>query len=127
MKPLHLLPLALLLAACGVPRESLDLAHTQAGLATDNLSDAQVAAALRAQADHWQGMAQLVDRRQLGGILLVDRRFIDLVHETAAEATRLRALMDADHDDPALRRELLAAFQKLWTQAEQYLSDGGTP
>ena len=128
MKPHHFLPVAvLLLAACGVPRQSLTLAHDQAQLPAEDLSNAQVAAALRAQADQWQNLATLLAQRQLGGILFVDRRFIDRIQQTAADAARLRALMDANQDDPALRRELLATYQKLWSQVEGYLSDTPKP
>ena len=128
MKPHHFLPVAvLLLAACGVPRQTLTLAHAQAAVPAGDLSDAQVAAALRAQADQWQNFAALLAQRELGGILFVDQRFIARIQETAADAARLRALMDANQDDPAVRRELLAAYQKLWSQAETYLSDTPNP
>ena len=67
MKPHHFLPVAVhLLAACGVPRQTLTLAHAQAAVPAGDLSDAQVAAALRAQADQWQNFAALLAQRELG-------------------------------------------------------------
>jgi len=110
------------LAGCGVPRASLDLARQEAVYPTAGLSDADVAAALRRQADQWAQLAAMLRQRELGGIMLVDPRFVDLVDKNAAAAARLRALIDANQDDPALRRDLLAAFQALWSQAQTYLA-----
>jgi len=113
--------LAVALAGCGVPRATLQLAQQQAALSTANLTDADVATALRNQADQWAQLSTMLQQRQLGGILLVDARFVELAASTAASAARLRAQMDAGTDDPALRRDLLAAYQALWSQAEAYL------
>ena len=79
------LPL-LLLAACGVPQASLQLARQQSALPADNLTDDQVTAALRNQADQWNAMAALVNKQELGGIPFVDPNFLNLVHQTAAAA-----------------------------------------
>jgi hypothetical protein len=123
MKRFCALSLLLFLSACGVPRESLQLVYSQVGLPAENLSDDDVAAALRSQSEQWQRLSDLLRQQQLGGILFVDQHFVDLVHQTTADAKRLRELIDTHQDDPALRRELLAAFKKLWGQAELYLSD----
>jgi hypothetical protein len=120
----HAIPLllALLFAACGVPRDAARLAAAGAALpAPAAEDDAATRAALADQADAWTRFAARLRDREPGGLLGVDPRFVDLAVQTAALARRQRDLIAASQDDPALNRQSLARLRTLWQTANAYL------
>jgi len=112
----------LLLASCGVPRTTADLARSAAA-ATMPADPQAVRAALRQQSAQWDQLAGGLRQAEPGGILFVDARFIALIERTAAAARCQVALMDAEQDDPQKNAQLLREFQALWKQAADYLAD----
>ena len=110
------------LAGCGVPRETLMLARAQAALVTEaEADDAVVRAKLVAQDQAWRRMAALVMQREFGGIA-VDEEFVELVKQVAALAKRQRQLIERNEDDVEWNRQALERFEMLWRNAERYLA-----
>jgi len=113
---------ALLLVRCGVPREALMLARTEAALVTDpSADDTEVRTKLIAQDQAWSQLATMVDQREPGGIV-VNAEFVELVKQVAALAKRQRQLIEQQQDDPAFNRQALERFEMLWKDAEKYLA-----
>jgi hypothetical protein len=114
---------AILIMGCGAPREAGVLARQEAALlAAAPADDAAVRSALAAQADAWETMAALVQRRDVFGTP-VDAAFIELVQRTAVLACRQRDLIAHGQDDPALNRQNLERLQRLWSGAARYLGN----
>jgi hypothetical protein len=113
---------ALLAAGCGVPREAARLAAQEEAWLGAAADDAAVRAALAGQAEAWEAMADLAQRREIFGTA-VDAEFIDLVKQTAALARRQRDLIAAGQDDPALNRQTLQQLRQLWADTRRYLGE----
>jgi hypothetical protein len=111
------------LEGCGAPPEAAKLARQEAVLlAAAAPDDAAVRDALTAQADAWNSLATLVQRRDLFGTP-VDAAFVEIVAQTAALASRQRDLIAQGRDDPALNRACLDHLRRLWTGAARYLGN----
>ena len=111
-----------LFTGCGVPRAALEQARLQAlATATPPREESVLRAALLEQAVQWDQLSQMLQQRELGGIMLVEPDFIELVARTAAIARRHGQIVVAKQDDPVQNRALLAEFHHLWQQAQQYL------
>jgi len=115
-----LLALGIVLAGCGVPRQTLEIARLQAALPVPP-DEPQVRAALQRQADAWAQFADLLQQRELGGIGQVDATFVALVQRTAAVARRQVQIMAQKQDDPAVNRDVLEEFTRRWQQSQRYL------
>jgi hypothetical protein len=113
---------AMLLAACGVPREAGTLAAQEAAAATAPADDAAVRQRLQQEAAAWSTLGGLLQKRELGGITGVDAGFVQLVQQTAALAKRQNDLITQGHDDAAMNRESLEHFNQLWQGADRYLN-----
>ena len=113
---------ALLASACGLPREAGTLARTQAAASAIPASDGEVRTALLQQADAWPALAAMLSQREVGGIMGVDGRFVELVNRARALAARQRALIEQGADDPAANRAVLESFRTLWQQTERCLN-----
>jgi hypothetical protein len=113
---------AMVLAACGVPREAGQLAAQEAAAATVPGDDAAVRQRLQAEADTWGTLSGLLQKRELGGITGVDAGFVQLVQQTAALAKRQNDLIGQHQDDAAMNRESLEHFNRLWQGADRYLN-----
>lgn len=111
------------LVACGVPREVLMEAQTQAFVLQQSGAEAeQVRAALLTQAEAWDRFAQGLEQRTWGGIRPPTADFVQLVARNAAIAHRLRDLINQQQDDPATNQLMLKEFGARWQQAADYLS-----
>ena len=112
----------LCLVRCGVPQDTLMLARVQAAMATDTeASDEEVRSKLVAQDQAWRKFAELVEKREFGGIM-VDADFVELVKQVAALAKRQRVLIERNEDDAEFNRQALERFELLWRDAERYLA-----
>jgi hypothetical protein len=113
---------AMVLAACGVPREAATLAAQEAAAATVPAEDAAVRQRLQQEAGAWSSLGGLLQKRELGGITGVDAGFVQLVQQTAALAKRQNDLITQNQDDAAMNRESLERFNQLWQGADRYLN-----
>ena len=78
----------MMLVGCGVPREAGALATAEAAVGVPG-TDAAIRTQLVAEDAQWAQLAQLLQRREFGGIS-VDATFVNLVNQTAALAKRQR-------------------------------------
>ena len=113
---------AMVVAACGVPREAGRLAAEEAAATAVPAEDGAVRQRLQGEAAAWSTLTGLLQKRELGGITGVDAGFVQLVQQTAALAKRQNDLITQGHDDAALNRESLAHFHQLWQGADRYLN-----
>ena len=119
-KGLQVLVMVMVLAGCGVGPEAARLAQREAALTAVPADDAQVRAALIAQADAWGALAVMLEHRHVGG-MPVGSDFRVLVGDVALLARRQRALIESGEDDPEINRELLARLGRMWRSAADYL------
>jgi hypothetical protein len=113
---------AMVLAACGVPREAGQLAAQESAAATMPADDAGVRQRLQEEADAWGTLSGLLRKREFGGITGVDAGFVQLVQQTAALAKRQNDLITQHQDDAAANRESLQHFNDLWQGTDRYLN-----
>jgi hypothetical protein len=119
-----LIGVGVLLGGCGVPGEAGRLAREEVaalapgpGGAED---EAEVRAALVEQADAWEELRGLVQKRVVGGVP-VGEDFLALVEEVAALARRQKELIAAGLDDAAGDAAALEKMRAMWEEAARYL------
>jgi len=123
MKNFGVWMIVLVLAGCGVPRETGPAALRQAAaLETVGTDDAAVRSALLAQSDAWNSLSNTV-RKQVPMGVSVDPDFVSLVDQAAALGRRQRELIEHGTDDPAQNRALLETLKKLWRDVARYLGE----
>src|SRR5690348_17044213 len=104
-----------MLARCGAPVAAGAFAAREAAVDVP-ADDAGVRARLLGEEAAWRSLAGLVQQRTPGGVH-VDAQFVELVKQAGALAKRQRELIERGEDDPAMNRQSLERFGKLWASA----------